>query len=68
LGYKSPIPPKQAGAPFNPSKPGAYMAQGGATTIKSQDNTLDGKIGGCFDNHVGDGSSSFSYYAVLYKQ
>ena len=69
FAYKSFVPPKQAGSPFDPSAPGVYAPQGGATTIKSQDNTLDGQEAGCFDNNVvGNGSSSFSYYGMLYGQ
>ena len=68
LGYKGPVPPKQSGIPFDAMKPGAYFAKGSATTIKSQDGTLDGQQFGCFDNSVSNETSNFSYYYVMYAQ
>ena len=68
FGYKSLVPPKQAGEHFDPSKPGIYSAKGSATTIKSEDTTLDGQPYACFYNHVGSDASSFSYYFVMLAQ
>jgi hypothetical protein len=53
---------------FDPERPGVYSPQGGATTIKFEDDALNGPDFGCFNNHVGDGSSNYSYYAVLFAQ
>ena len=65
--------PKQAGAPFDPSKPGVYMPEGGATTIKFQNGVSANKrtgLGtfGCFDNSVGATPPSYSFYAIVDTQ
>jgi len=67
-GMCNPYPPKQMGAIFDLEKPGVYSPKGGATTIKTENRALDGRLEGCLDNHVGDGSSIFIYYRVLLAQ
>ena len=62
------VSPKQLNAPFNPKKPGAYLSEGGTTTIKTEEGKLDGKLEGCFDNNVSAGASDLIYYHVLLAQ
>lgn len=60
--------PKQVNAPFDPTKPGEYSANGGATTIRTEDGKLDEIEEGCFDNRVGNGPQNLAYYRVLFAK